>query len=209
MTTELEEWFCPECDTHIVERNRRGPHLSACRRSMRARGESVTWKAETGIALSSTKVCFGCGEEKPNDTQHWYSEQSICIPCFNKKTNNRYATDEPYRLAMKERSRIDREQNRERHKAQRLWRQYHITQEQYDAMLEAQNWGCAICGGVNSNGKALAVDHDHRCGPGKKSCGKCVRGLLCIPCNLAIGRFKDSPHLLRRAIEYIENFLCR
>jgi len=63
-------------------------------------------------------------------------------------------------------------------------------------MYAEQRGSCAICGkGEAENGKALAVDHDHESGV--------VRGLLCDHCNLALGRFQDSPEILRRALDYL------
>lgn len=85
-----------------------------------------------------------------------------------------------------------------------LWSKYRITADQYDQMMIDQDGGCAICGGVNSDGRALAVDHDHACCPGSRSCGKCVRKLLCLDCNTGIGSLKDDVHLLRKAIAYLE-----
>lgn len=32
------------------------------------------------------------------------------------------------------------------------------------------------------------IDHDHTCCPGSRSCGNCVRGILCEGCNLQIGQ---------------------
>jgi hypothetical protein len=60
--------------------------------------------------------------------------------------------------------------------------------------------GCGICGESNTT---LAVDHDHRCCPGKYSCGQCVRGFLCNSCNNGLGRFRDDPELLSAAIAYL------
>jgi hypothetical protein len=82
-----------------------------------------------------------------------------------------------------------------------LKRKYNITLEQYNAMGEAQGWVCALCEepetriatGKNADGEtvqSLAVDHDHSCCPGSRSCGKCVRGLLCAHCNWLVGRLE-------------------
>lgn len=60
-------------------------------------------------------------------------------------------------------------------------RTYQITPEQYQALYEAQGGKCAISG-CRAVGKVkkLAVDHDHDTGE--------VRGLLCGPHNLELGR---------------------
>lgn len=71
-------------------------------------------------------------------------------------------------------------------------------------MLNEQGGVCAVCGGVNENGRALAVDHDHACCPDSKSCGSCVRALLCIGCNTAIGSMQDDPERLLKAAAYLE-----
>ena len=76
----------------------------------------------------------------------------------------------------------------------------------YDEMLMRQGGGCAICGGKNATGRALAVDHNHSCCPGEKTCGKCVRGLLCDNCNHGLGKFKDRVDLLDKAIAYLARF---
>lgn len=84
-----------------------------------------------------------------------------------------------------------------------LKRFYGMSVEDYDALLASQGGGCAICHGVNKSGQRLAVDHDHACCPGKTSCGRCVRALLCANCNLGLGKFRDDPLLLAAAIEYL------
>jgi len=60
---------------------------------------------------------------------------------------------------------------------------------------------CGLCGRVDQR---LDIDHDHQCCPGQRSCGKCVRGFLCRPCNVGLGMFGDDPARLRAAAEYIE-----
>jgi hypothetical protein len=89
---------------------------------------------------------------------------------------------------------------------------YGITEAQYDALLKAQNGGCAICGAAQyrpGSSHRLAVDHDHSCCPGKRSCGECVRGLLCQGCNFALDAMHDDRARLARAIEYLEDWLSR
>lgn len=79
-----------------------------------------------------------------------------------------------------------------------------ISLKEFEEILIAQGGGCAICGErVNPDGGRLAVDHDHDCCPGKRSCGKCVRGVLCGPCNKGLGLLRDSPELLTKAIDYL------
>jgi hypothetical protein len=81
---------------------------------------------------------------------------------------------------------------------------FSLSLEDFVGMMESQGGGCAICGGANANGKALSVDHDHACCTGDRSCGECVRGLLCSSCNFAVGYMRDDPARLRAAATYIE-----
>lgn len=85
----------------------------------------------------------------------------------------------------------------------RMQATYGISLDRYEAMLQAQGGGCAVCGGVNESGRALSVDHDHACCPGAKSCGSCVRELLCDNCNRCIGLMRDDPQRLERAAAYL------
>lgn len=74
---------------------------------------------------------------------------------------------------------------------------YGLTLEQYNEILESQGGGCAICHKEPVR-NPLCVDHDHRCCPGSKTCGKCVRGLLCVYCNSTVGKLETGsfePHL--------------
>ncbi len=58
-------------------------------------------------------------------------------------------------------------------------KKYGLSREEYDNMLIAQGGECAVCGSKDNN---LCVDHCHTSG--------IVRGLVCHPCNLALGRIE-------------------
>lgn len=67
---------------------------------------------------------------------------------------------------------------------------FSTTKEWYDETLRKQNGTCAypLCGkSVEIYGRSLAIDHDHKCCPGIKSCGKCLRGILCSRHNIMLG----------------------
>ena len=81
---------------------------------------------------------------------------------------------------------------REVHRRKILKHRYNITPERYDEMLEEQDGHCAMCPTTpeTNGGRMLSVDHDHSCCPGPRSCGQCVRGLLCLRCNNALGWYE-------------------
>lgn len=79
---------------------------------------------------------------------------------------------------------------------------FKITLEQYDEILEAQDGVCAICKQPPMLIR-LSVDHDHKCCPGRKSCGKCVRGLICQRCNAVLG-YIESGNLLGAILAYLK-----
>lgn len=157
------------------------------------------------------KTCTKCGESKELEE---FSKEF-------KKRDNKYV----YRAQCKACRRIYRSQE-ERKEAQRTrareqWRdneayrrkrmnehnvfKYGITLDEKEQMLAAQG-GCDICGTIVPGGRGWHVDHDHSCCPGDRSCGKCVRGILCANCNLGIGYFEDSPEFLAAAIGYLERY---
>ena len=60
-----------------------------------------------------------------------------------------------------------------------------------------KNGKCEACDKEFEN-KDLVIDHEH-------SSGK-IRGILCNNCNRGLGAFFDSPELLNKAIQYLEDF---
>ena len=77
---------------------------------------------------------------------------------------------------------------------------YGITPDQYEEIFESQDYKCAICGTEEcASGKSFSIDHDHKTGE--------VRGILCMDCNVSLGKLKDDPELFRKAAEYLESFI--
>jgi hypothetical protein len=69
-----------------------------------------------------------------------------------------------------------------------------ITLAEFRQRYAAQDGKCALCCKLVSAVK-IAVDHCHR--------QNHVRGLLCIPCNSAIGQLGDTAEALARAVTYL------
>ncbi|MCO4698461.1 hypothetical protein LRR80_04540 [Streptomyces sp. RO-S4] len=75
---------------------------------------------------------------------------------------------------------------------------YSVTKEFIEALLLLQEGRCAVCRAAGSGRRALDIDHDHGCCPGRRSCGECVRGLVCSSCNFhALGWYEALPPELR------------
>lgn len=108
---------------------------------------------------------------------------------------------------------LDRGDNRARHnarcraayatgnrgKAATHRKRYGETLEETGARFAAQGYVCAACGSDdpgNKNGH-WATDHCHKT--------KRVRGVLCGPCNWALGYAKEDPRRLRLLAAYAEN----
>jgi hypothetical protein len=86
------------------------------------------------------------------------------------------------------------EYDRRRH----LDRAYGLTSEQFDAMLAAQNYACAVClsNDPSRNNGNWSIDHDHATGA--------VRGIVCHHCNILLGGARDNVQTLRNAVAYLE-----
>ena len=75
-----------------------------------------------------------------------------------------------------------------------LKRKFGLSLDDYNKMSAEQNHVCYICGETSK--RRLAVDHCHQTNK--------IRKLLCGECNLMLGKAKDNPVLLRKAIAYLE-----
>jgi hypothetical protein len=73
-------------------------------------------------------------------------------------------------------------------------KKYGITIKDRNRILRAQGYRCAGCRKKKSG--HWHTDHCHRT--------QKVRGVLCMPCNTALGFAKDMPATLRRLASYLE-----
>lgn len=84
---------------------------------------------------------------------------------------------------------------------QRISSQYNVSVEWVRRQLADLDGRCPIC---TDNVDVWCVDHDHACCPeSKKSCGRCVRGLVCGRCNVGIAMFRDRPEVLEVAAQFL------
>lgn len=172
---------CPECG-EAFESGRREKRFCT-RKCYAAHYHRTNYVATT----TRTKTCVWCGN------------------CFAASSwNSKYCSTDCNRTAQSNRNKKTYSASAAR--ARSVKSKYGISIDQFIGMLHAQGGGCAICGSLSTgNGLDWSVDHDHACCPGTKSCGKCVRGLLCNMCNLTLGCAKDNPEVLRAAAAYLES----
>lgn len=158
------------------------------------------------------KKCSTCQESKPDAATTFFRDDNVCRKCRIATGEKRCtrchsvkSLDAFYRNG-KNRwfsmcRRCHDEAHKKNHNYARIKREFGLSKEEYEKLLEAQGSVCAICHlpeTIVRHGKTLPlhIDHCHRASN--------VRGLLCADCNIGIGRFHDSPELLRAAADYLE-----
>ncbi len=87
-----------------------------------------------------------------------------------------------------------------------------LSAQMIEAMRVRQQGRCAVCLGPLP--MIPAVDHDHLAAAGHghpvtRGCPRCVRGLLCNPCNSMLGFARDDPTLLDAAAAYLRRWFGR
>ena len=74
--------------------------------------------------------------------------------------------------------------------------------DEYKKLKAKQKGLCSICGRAETakhqsgTVRDLCIDHCHETGR--------IRGLLCMECNMGLGKFKDNKVLLGKAIKYLQ-----
>ena len=185
-------------------------------------------RREAALA-ATTKICSRCKVEKPKtdfrkDGKRLDGLYPYCGDCTRDYYGNKpqqpsgWTSKRQYDKARREALKENPGEYAEYNRANMLWTMYRMTIEDYDRLLVVQDGRCGICQRVlsalehlGSNGKPerfFAVDHDHSCCPGPKSCGQCIRGLLCRHCNTGLGLFADDPDRLNAALKWVRGPLA-
>ena len=120
-----------------------------------------------------TKKCSSCNKILPNNSEFFHRHRgkyartrSVCKTCHKQKQYEAH-----------------------------VLKQYGITIQQFNDLVDKQHSKCAICGRVEK----LVVDHNHET--------KTVRGLLCNNCNRGLGFFQDNVNILTTATKYLNDNL--
>ena len=149
------------------------------------------------------KICKKCNETK--DLTEFYVAKTnkngsllyknFCKPCQLEKDKSRY-----YALPKEVKQKRNKE-NRERlgfeyFKNYKLQKEYGISLEEYNNLLDIQDNKCYICNKEFGNTSSTRVDHNHENGK--------VRKILCHNCNTVLGHSKENVQILYNVINYIE-----
>ena len=113
-------------------------------------------------------------------------------PELGRENRKRYRARHPEQIKAQRQAQRQKDSYKLTTRGYHLRRTYGITDLIWDALLEMQGGGCAICG---NNKKKLVVDHDHQSGR--------IRGLLCQSCNIGLAKFRDDRALLGDALSYL------
>lgn len=174
------------CQAHYTQ-HYRGQELRPLRNRMSPR--NLMPGASSYVYEDGTKYCSQCLQRLPLASFHRNAAKSSGYDvCCSSCRAELYGTSEKVR----ERG---------------IRRKYGLSIDEYNRLLSSQGGGCAICGDKpDPSKKVFAVDHDHSCCPSyERTCGKCVRGILCSRCNTSIGMFEDDVELMAAAIVYLNN----
>lgn len=125
--------------------------------------------------------------------ERWHYAHSLCQYCYNIQQDRIHPESKKRRVNRW----IEKNKQKDYLLRRRGWlrREYGLTLEQYDELLQKQGGRCAICkttvpGGIGS----WHVDHDHATGK--------IRGLLCFDCNICLGRIDKNKSVIQGIIDY-------
>lgn len=148
------------------------------------------------------KTCKRCENPKPEGRGRRLCDYCRQRPCLTEGCNNSIHANDLCKSCHQQLWRAkDKSENEI---PSQFWydikHRYNLTPEEYEGMLKDQNNVCLVC---EKTPERWCVDHDHSCCPGKRSCGQCIRGLLCYGCNRLLGYIESDPDIVSKAQGYL------
>ncbi len=170
--------YCHQCSRRLPAMKAFGLHARICLECQDLKNRGL-------------KRCTKCGEVKNRSEFHLRyqrpdGQSSDCKPCAAARAASRNARPE---VAARQRDR-------------KYQLKYGITAAEFDSRAAAQGGLCAICDRRPERGP-LEVDHDHQCCDSDRTCGRCLRGLICGPCNRALSMIRDDPDVAIAMADYL------
>jgi hypothetical protein len=204
---KINAWACRHTDRL---QHSRGMCKNCYSTSMRKSPTKIrAWKCEHRDRPHHAKgLCEACYCQRETNKRAWkcdhidqpHAAHGLCQHCYDK-----------HRKAKQKKWRDTKGPDHVR----RIYRKsyyknyYKMTMEQFEELFARQDGKCAGCRYIfrDSNDELICIDHDHACcSNGKKTCGKCVRGILCDLCNRILGQGKDVPETLESLARYLRNW---
>ena len=148
------------------------------------------------------KICNKCEKEKSEEEYDWRKtpagktiRNSICSQCISEYQKERYKDPEVrIKQALSTLKYGQSDVGRKKEKNARYLREYGITLEDKERMIQENGSICPICK-TSDPGRFWTVDHCHRTGK--------IRGILCDKCNKMLGLANDDMVRLISAAHYL------
>jgi len=182
--------LCKQCDNARRKKERLTPEGKKRRRIAYHKA-----KTRRSSRVGQSKQCNRCKETKPATCFEYNPQQrdgmrATCRQCLapaNAKRSRVYKAqqraNDPVKFRLVQRGK-------------QYVRRYGLNEGDFERMNDTQNGKCAICANSPDPKKRfLDIDHDHKSGK--------VRELLCTNCNTGLGRFRDDPDILIKAVNYL------
>ncbi len=173
--------YCAKCK---ISARRRARDKWACANPEKAAAAHARYQNAHKDYLDERRRAWGIEnrERKRSLEKRWLQENRDRANAVERKRRERKRNEDPQAVALQR-------------KKWRLRSMYGMSIGDYDLLLKAQDYACAICFDPAEKPFDFHVDHDHDTGK--------VRGLLCKRCNPMLGLARDSQGVLAGAIEYL------
>jgi len=145
------------------------------------------------------KQCKNGHDMTPDNTGTRTNGTPMCLTCRRADAKRYYQSSKGKEYRKKASQRAD-------FKKKAAWRtranRYGMKSAELTEFFESHGWACSACGAKwdsLAHGGGLCVDHNHTTGQ--------VRGILCVPCNSALGQLREDEERFMRLVKYMTKYV--